>query len=317
MGVALMAASAAAAFAQTPDYFPLQPGNQWIYQSSSRWFAGEMMVVSVERQEEIDGRLYSLVRGFPDGDAWLRMTGAGELYALDRETGQERPWAEFATPEGGTYRTAINECNSQARVVSRAAEVRTPAATFGNALHVEYPAANCADAGLTEDFFVPYIGLVKRSFLTIAGPHSLELMYSRTGVTVLSQPELSFSLSIDRVLYENRADAAQMAGWITLRNTADEDLPTLQFPTLQKFDVEIRNGEGTVVRRWSDSLVFPPAVDRERIYGERNWVFRMPLSSLDGRLLATGRYVAEAWLTTGGERRWRASVEFGVIAIGE
>ena len=50
--------------------------------------------------------------------------------------------------------------NSTANVKSRSAKVTTPVGSFDNAMQVAYPAANCADAGLDENYFVPYIGPV-------------------------------------------------------------------------------------------------------------------------------------------------------------
>mgnify|MGYP000881520777 CR=1 FL=1 len=298
--------SLSAAFGQT-EFFPLHVGNQWVYRGEGRIASGPV-VVDIPRSEMINNREYYLVRNLGESDAWLRMEDDGTLYALDRTSGTESVWAGFGTPEGREYRTAINPCNQTARVESRNGTVRTPAAEFVNVLEVSYPAANCADAGLTRDWFVPYIGLVQRESLTIAGPRYLKLAYSRVGgVTVLSEPELGVSLTLDSRAPEGDTLVARL----TVRSTQSKPL-TLDFTSSQRYDFEIRNSAGEVVYRWSASRAFLQALGSEEIVGERNWVEELPLT-VGGRRLPAGRYMVEGWLTARPESgAFRATLGFEI-----
>jgi hypothetical protein len=174
----LLCLGAVPLFAQ--DFFPLHVGNQWIYQTAS-FGRTAITVIDIASAETIGDQTYSVVRGFEDGPALLRMSESGTLYRYDRDSKSEVVWAAFATKEGDTYQTGINVCNKTARVESRAAKVSLPAGEFANSFAVRYPAANCADAGLDGEIYAPYVGLVERTSVTIAGPRKMQLIYARVG----------------------------------------------------------------------------------------------------------------------------------------
>jgi len=287
----LFLGAVSACFAQS-EYFPLHPGNQWVYRMSG-FAPGEPVVVDVRSTMDSGGRTYAVVRGLPEGELQLRVDESGLLLRRDPRSGVETVWADFSKPAGAVYETAINPCNRTARVESRQGRVSVPAGEFENALVISYPAANCADAGLTEEAFLPYIGLIRRTAITIGGPRSMNLVYARIGgVTVVSEPELAFGLSLDRVSY---AAGETLRARLTLRTPAPVDL---EFGTSQRADIVIRNESGTEVARWSDGKAFLQVLGIERVpAGERNWALEMPL------ILPPGRYTAEGFLaTTGGVR---------------
>ena len=258
-------------------------------------------MVDIPRTEIVGDQTYSVVRGFEDGPALLRMgTDNGTLYRYNENTKTEEVWAVFSTKEGDTYRTAINPCNQTARVESRSAKTTVPAGEFWNALAIRYPAANCADAGLDSEVYAPYIGLVERTSITIAGPRRMQLIYARVGgVTVLSAPEVSFTVALDQTSY-TAADLATVR--MTLRNTTPTPL-ALSFNSGQRFDFVIRNAAGVEVYRWSASRTFVALIGREEITaGERNYVEPVPLANLSGQPLPAGRYTLEAWISGSGPR---------------
>ncbi|MGH9720309.1 MAG: BsuPI-related putative proteinase inhibitor [Bryobacteraceae bacterium] len=306
----LMALAASAGFAQT-EYFPLEAGNQWIYRSSFN--AEDVRVVSVDEKRIIDGREYSLVRGWFGGDSLLRMDSNGTLYAYDSAAKSESLWIAFATPEGGSFETALDPCNRRGIVTARKAQHKGAVGQISETLQIRYPATNCADAGLDGDVWAPYIGLVERTFVTIAGPRIYRLIYSRTGgVTVLSEPELSFGLTLDKSAYtEGQLPVARL----TLRHSQPEPLP-LTFPSTQTYDLAIRNEKGEILYNWSAGKSFAQLFREERLAaGEKNWVISVsiPVPAVVGaRPLQPGVYTAEAWLTTSGPRRYVASVGFEV-----
>ncbi|MCS7315118.1 MAG: hypothetical protein NZ554_06590, partial [Bryobacteraceae bacterium] len=64
------------AAAAQPDYFPLHPGNQWVYRVAG---GGQerILILEVARTGEFGGRTYSLLRGLPAGEFWLRTDEQG------------------------------------------------------------------------------------------------------------------------------------------------------------------------------------------------------------------------------------------------
>lgn len=316
--ILILGMSVAPLAAADADYFPLQVGNQWIYQTSTRFFNGPANVVSIPGKKAFGNNSYFIVEGLNFETMYLRSDDAGVLYAYDANTGGEQQYAAFATPVGGSYRTAVDPCNSTANVVSRSAKVTTPVGSFDNAMQVDYPAANCADAGIGTDYFVPYIGLVKREGITIAGPRAMELVYARVGgVTVLSIPELSFSMSIDRAVYDVNGIPVLNAR-LTLRNTLAQPIE-LTFPSGQRFDLVIRNAAGVQVGTWSANKTFIAAVGTERIGpGERNWTGQFPLQDGQNKRLPAGKYTVEGFLTVQGDPSpYAARVAFEIIPEAE
>ncbi len=296
----ITACFAIAGFAQ--DYFPLHVGNQWVYRQTGP-LPLDPVVVDIVESQVMEGRAFSLLRGLPEGPLWLRQDGDGILYSLDPLTMREAVWARFRTAEGDTYGTAINACNTTAKVDSRNATVKVPAGEWGGALAISYPGPTCADAGVESEVFLPWIGLVKRTSASIAGPASLELIYARVGgVTVLGQPEVSFAVTLDKAVY-------QPGDMITARLTmrATQPAPVIvNFPSGQRFDLAIRNRAGETVYSWGRDKLFPQVTGTESIQGERNWVLRAPVPA------EAGAYAAEAWLATGTAQSFRGTVSFSV-----
>jgi hypothetical protein len=298
------------ALATQPDYFPLQVGNQWVYRQGGVG-AGEPVVVEIVESRISQDKVYYLFRGRPLGEAWLRMEEDGTLYAYDPDLRSEKVWVRFGEAEGATYETAMDECSPKARIDSKTAQYRGPIGEFETALHIGYPPAGCADAGITEEFYLPYVGLVQRTWSSIAGPRTFDLIYARLGgVTVVSGPETSFSLALDRNRYEIKGiqpPAATMIARLTLRNT-QQDPVELTWPDGQRYDLEIRNEKGEAVYRWSEGRAFPLFFSRELFSGERNYVIQAPTP------LSPGRYTAEAWFTTL-PRQYSATVSFQVAVL--
>ena len=303
MKYSALLACLAGTIAQSQDYFPLHVGNQWIYRTEFARLAS-LTVVDVPRAETIGDQTYSVVRGFETGPVLLRQTEGGTLYRYDPETKAEEVWAVFSTKEGDTYRTAITPCNPTARVESRSAKVTVPAGEFSNALAIRYPAANCADAGLESEAYAPYIGLIERTATTIAGPRRMQLVYARVGgVTVLSGPEISFSLALDKTQYAAGETASVR---LAIRNTTAAPL-TLDFNSSQRYDLAIRDAAGVEVYRWSATRSFSAVAGSEAIAGgERNFADRIPLPD------KPGRYTLDAWLSNSQPSRYAATVGFDI-----
>lgn len=303
---------AAPATAYHPDYFPLQVGNQWIYRQVGA-AAGEPVVVEVTRAEVFNGLPYALVRGLPGGDAWLRMAEDGTLHAYDSDQAREKVWVAFGAPEGATYFTEITPCNNSALLESRGADFSSAIGEFNYALHIVYPPAGCADAGILSEFYLPYVGLVERTVSTIAGPRTYEMIYAQLGgVTFVSAPELTFSLTLNQTIYETGPGVPVMVARITLRN---KRLPPFRIisPSAQRFELLLKDENGNIVYRWSEGKAFTAALVAEDFGpGERNYIVETPLANAAGAPFRPGHYTAEAWLTSTDVRRFTATAGFEI-----
>lgn len=294
----LVLGAAGAAWGQT-EFFPLQTGNQWIYRGPAGVWSAQIV-----RAEVIGAHEYFLWQSSTGEEAWLRMAEDGTLWQLEPEGQGEQVRVAFATPEGGVFETVADPCNREGVMEKKNTVHRGPVGEYYGALAVRYPAANCADAGLDREVYAPWIGLVHRSGITIAGPRASELIYARLGgVTVLSAPEVAFSLTLDRAVYREPALLAR----ITLRHSQPEPIPLI-FPSGQTFELVIRSERGDEVYRWSEGKAFTLAIRRQEFSaGEFNWPVTVELRDREGKPFPPGRYFAEAWLTTMGPKAFAAS----------
>lgn len=288
------------------EYLPLHTGNQWIYRGADV-AVRDLHVIEITGAETIEGRRYAVVQWFFGQRALLRYDAAGTLLAYDATQRRDVVWSAFGAAEGESYRTEIDPCNSRATIASRRAKYTGPIGEFEYALNINYPTLECADAGISGEFYLPHIGLLRRTLSTIAGPRHYDLVYARIGgVTVVSEGEASFALSLDRSIYRPGTTPAPITARLTLRNTRPEPL-RLNFGSGQTYEFVIRNDKDEVVYRWSDGKAFTLALRSEEFGpGERNYGILAPVPA------AEGAYVAEAWLTTLGQRKFVASTGFEV-----
>ena len=293
--------AAAALCAAAPDYFPLQVGNSWAYRVTQ----GRMSrpgTINVEARETIDGREYFRVKFFED-TVYLRQVDTGSIMVYNRETRQEGVWLPLGAAQGTTVRTELDQCSRNATVASTAARVKTVLGEFDSALHIRYT-ATCADAGITEQYFLPYVGMVLHETTSIAGPVRHELVYSRTGATNLDVRTNAFTVATDAQTYK-AGQTADMLVRVTLRVT---EPVTITFPSGQNTDMRITNDKGETVYFWSADKLFAMIFREERFEpGERTWLMEAPIGNLP-----PGRYQVEAWLATQ-PRQYSGTVTFDIV----
>jgi hypothetical protein len=276
--------------ADTSDYFPLEVGNSWLYHLTDSGLADgdRYRSISVDGTESVGDLRYFDVSYF-GRTVLLRADTNGSIVMLDRQSGTEQPWLAFSQPEGATFDTTIDRCSSSGRIVSRDAGITVPAGEFTGSVQMTF-AGNCADAGITQQFYAPEVGLLSHEETSIAGPRRWDLVYYRAGVRNASRPELSFTMALDAARYDPGSTAGVR---LTLRSTNPEPL-LLQFPSSQTYDLKIYDSSGKTVYTWSASRAFAQIFREEKFGpGERTY----GLTALLGDL-APGRYRAQGYLTT-------------------
>lgn len=285
-----------AAFAFSQDYFPLQVGNQWIYQVNGS-LRLDPVVMEIAGTVSIDNVTYFTLRGLTS-EMLVRKNDEGTLVIYDTAEKREKTWVPFGAATGEAFQTEVDPCNRTGVIRSRNAVIKLPVGEFNNGLEVGYQTFQCADAGLVTETFLPDVGLVQRRITTIAGERSYDLVYARVNdSTVVTGPELGFGVSLDKTTY---GPGQRVLVRITIRNTKNTPLE-LTFPSGQDFDVVIRNEKGEEVYRWSQGRVFTQAIRQVRIEGERNWSVAIDLDQRFFDLVA-GNYTLTANLAVIGPK---------------
>ena len=290
--------------AQTPAYFPLQVGNSWLYRlKNSRAGEDRYRSISVEGRETIGGREYFTVN-YMGRTLALRSNSDGSIVVFDRASGTDQPFLLLVgLPEGASFPTVIDQCTRSGRVDSISAVVRTPAGEFSNVLLISYQ-LECADAGITQQYYAPGVGLVLHQETSFAGPREYELVYYRTETSSGAGQEVSFSVGLDSSRYLPNSNLGVR---LTLRSMGPDPL-LLVFPSSQTYDLKVINELGTAVYVWSADKLFA-AVYREEKFGpgERTYGVTAPLGNL-----RPGKYKVQAYLTTN-PLRFLGEVGFEVV----
>jgi hypothetical protein len=272
----------AGAAAQVPDYFPLEPGNVWIYRGGGAppRAGAEQIQVEVTRAAVFDGLTYYELVTTGRPSYWLRNDGAGRVYEY---TGRgERLWYDFSKRAGAVYASAVPSCCGRIQVVDTGATKQIALGQFENVIYQQtYP--EVFQVGITEEDFLPYVGLVFRSENT-GGPafRTMDLTYARiSGVTVLNASGVGFGVALGKGyarLFVNNHTGAPLR---------------LVFTSGQTYEVTLRDAGGKVVYRWSDGKGFPLALRAVDLGpGETSWVVALPevagAVTLTAELVTTG-----------------------------
>jgi hypothetical protein len=281
---------AAALSAQTL-YLPLDEGNFWLYHGS-----GGSLVVEVGRSAEFHGNTWHAVRGLTGaGEAWVRNDAEGRILIWDESAAEERVLLDAAAPEGASFRTWADPCNREARIESRHSRYSGPAGEFDYALLIRYAPGPCMDAGLESEYWLPWVGLLRRVRITLAGPREHDLVYARLGgVTYVRAPQTGFSLALT-------PSGSTLLASITIRHTLPWPL-TLHFSSSQRFDIIAYDSNGKEFYQWSRGRAFLTVMGEETIRGEKTWTAEIPV-----REWPPGDYVIRAWLTPMEGHAWSAT----------
>ena len=293
----------AAGLAQA-QFFPLEVGNQWVYRVDAGPFK-EVRVAEVLRIESAGDREYFVYRGINGDTARLRLTSDNKLVQWNAD-GTESLWSDFNAAEGATYATALDRCTARGRVESRNGKTDLLDRTWDGGFQVAYSPANCADAGLIDDLYLPGIGLAQRTYQSFTGPRVYKLTYARLGsASVVTSGEFNFRINLAQRNYASRAIINLR---LTLENWTKEPIK-LNFTSGQSFDFVIRDAAGEGVYFWSANKLFTAEVREISVTGEKNWTASEELE------LKPGEYTLEAWLTTAGKPVYKSQLPITVFPI--
>jgi hypothetical protein len=297
----LLFAAATFSYAAAPEYFPIQNGNSWAYKSNSRLAGGRTQTIDVEAIQSFRNQDFFRVR-FLGRTIHLRPTDSG-INIFNTAAGAESIWLPFDSAEGQSVPVETEQCVRAAKIESRAAKVKTPVGEWDNALHITFE-QSCADAGLTQMYLVPNVGIVSFETSSIAGPVRYDLIYLRAGATAAEASQTAFTVALDAPVYK-AGDSVDLLIRLTLRSN---EPVTLTFPSGQRYDLRLWNDKGEIVYAWSADKLFTQEFSTERVGpGERTFAFVANVPNL-----AAGRYVAEAWLATQ-SREFVGTVGFEVV----
>ena len=268
------------------DFFPLQPGNLWIYRTTS---TGETLTVRVGTPVFLNRQVYYSLRGYTPQPILVRLNEQRDLVTVDEETYREEPVTMFSTGSsagsGAWWDAPARGCDQQGRTLDARGIHDGPAGPFQDVLEIAYRTFVCADVGVESEQYAENIGMVRRVNSTIAGPRSFDLVYARVGhLEIEASPRGGFSLSLQ--------DAGEnLAAILRLRIDPPASI-RLAFPTGQQFDVALEDDAGNVLWKWSDGKVFTQSL-QDLTIGD-GWTIPVSIP----RPVQPGSYVIRAWITT-------------------
>ncbi|MDA1315856.1 MAG: BsuPI-related putative proteinase inhibitor [Acidobacteria bacterium] len=304
-------------------FFPLAVGNTWVYLQRGT-FAGGRVEVTVSEVREFNGSEYFRLVGYAGRAAWVRSTDDDRLIEFNPETSTESLWYDFGAGLDEPWRSELPlDCTGEARIVGKPAVGNLRYVSDTEFLTVQYGPTECADAGVTEEAFLPGVGLSRRTFLTIAGPQDLTLVYAKVGSRVIGASQLLVSLSIDAPVYvanllppvDPERAVPTLAATLTIRNTTDHPLQIVT-PSGQQYDFSITDQNGQVVHQWSARRLFTQATTTIEVSpGERSFTVEIPLGNDKGQPFPAGAYSIEGWITGSGSKRYGAVAGFDVAHV--
>lgn len=289
--VSVLLTAGALAAHDASDYLPLETGNEWTYRDAR---TGSTMFVRVGSMALIAGNLYYQLSGYATERLWVRFADEGLVYR-DEEREMDAPLTLFVPAGGGWFHAPYRVCEQEGQVSERRVGYTGPAGGFASALQIRYRTFSCADAGVQEEVYQPSIGLLRRIVGSIADPREYNLVSARIGKLRIETDQAgSFRVSVRPGRHPEVAFVA------TLLLTVDDAL-RVRKPAVQDYDVALKDESGRTIWRWSDGKVFPAAIEERVLMGQLRYEVDIPANP-DGETLAPGKYVVEAWYTSGDDR---------------
>lgn len=245
------------------SYFPLREGYRWVYDKTGPTGTTTWQASVVETGGNLPGSGFHVLLGYFVGPPrTVHSDVRGRVTETDFKSEREYLWYKLGAPVGTTWELEwapsplmmpIPACiaGSKLQIVSRDEDVTVPAGEFHGVVHVEFR-SQCADAGITGEWFAPGVGLVRRIETTIAGPVTSELVQAELGPVVLPPAPYTTTLSLNSPRYVNDlmppvnlGALPIVRGSITVRNGTDTPMD-LTFSGCTNATIQVQNGDGEV-----------------------------------------------------------------------
>ncbi len=286
--------SVASLMAQVPDYFPLVPGSTWVYRSAN---GASPLTLRLGQPAELGGQTYHRLEGYANSPVLIRQGSQGNFYLWDESARTEAPFLLF---DGSEFPSVALGCKQKGRSEEKATTYKGPVGTSETARVIRYSGGICADAGLTREVFVPYLGMVQRTEISFIGERTLDLVYAQIGgFTYVKEAGVSFALSLTVI-------PNQIAAKLIMNNNTDREL-LLQFTSGQIYNFVIRNERNEVVYVWSADKLFTAALSQLAVKGEEVWQETLPTRGLN-----PGVYSVEGSLVNSDGKKFSATVSINL-----
>jgi hypothetical protein len=245
------------------SYFPLRPGYRWVYQTSGP--IGEPRTWQVQVLDRpaaptlVAERFYHPLVGYFDPTARLvRSDPFGNVVERSGEW-REHLWYLLNAPVGTSWKltTASPEppclVGVTLTVGARDEVVTVPAGEFRGVVRIDHSGSQCADAGITAEWFAPGVGLVRRAETTIAGTLTSDLVLAELGEAVWPRAAYETALQLSSPVYVNNlmppigpGALPRVQGAFVVRNRNDRPVELL-FSGCRSVTLEVRDQAGNVV----------------------------------------------------------------------
>lgn len=290
----------AALLGATEDYFPIEPGNEWVYRNQR----GEVWTVRVGEPVEAGGRLYHTLDGYAPGPVAVRSNDAGDLVRWDDASGTEVVLTRFE----GKFASGAGFCREEGEVQRDPERFPQPGQPL-RALAIRYRISGCADAGIESELYGANLGLLRRVTQSIIGPVSYDLVRARVGAVTYNGAAsgvVSVQLARAGVARPPVGQPLRISGAISVDVTGAGPLE-VEFLSSQRFNVVLVSREGEHVWTWSADKLFAAVTARESWTGRRDFEWELVVPADSASKLGEGTYRVEAYITATGQRPFLSS----------
>jgi hypothetical protein len=238
------------------------------------------------------------------GPLWVATSGRDEYIYL--YTPPDRAFqllVDALAPIGSSNPLHVPPCNNGVAVLAAREALTVPAGAFADVIRIDFT-TSCADAGVTSAWFARGVGPIQWTASTIAGPVTYQMIAARIGGVRYPKHNGICLVSefpgpvvwIDRMPPVPRPGSINV--FLTIENNTPERL-TYSFSTGQEFEIEIIDGGGNVVSRWSRGRAFTLAFHDVTLDPGTSHRFggAVALAYDDGGALAQGYYTVKVYLT--------------------
>lgn len=302
---------ASAMTAQTPDYFPLEEGNTWLYKAVTiigtepLRLSTTYQTMRVTGTEMIGNQRYYNVSYFGRDVLLRKESSTGNVFVYDRAAGADSVWVPLGLPVDASFSSSIDPCSPKGQIMSRTDSIGVPLGAFTDEIQIKFQ-NSCNDAGITTQYYAPNVGLIRQDQSSFAGPVFYRLIYYRVGERTGSVPEVSFTVAVDSPVY---IQGNLLGARLSLRNSGSDGV-ALHFPSGQSFDLKILDSNGKSVFSWSADKSFAMiARDEELKPGELTYGVTVPVEGM-----VPGRYLLQAYITSD-PIVYSGQVAFEVLAV--